>query len=693
MEANPMSLYALFGQDQRLVVPVFQRPYVWNENRNWRPLWEDVAALVQRKLSGEEVHPHFLGAVVLDQLATSTGSMPARQVIDGQQRLTTLQVLLAAVRDVAREMEVAEKYGRALTKLIVNDDDMSDDPCAVYKVWPTNLDRRPFRAVMDGDLQRAVDVTTPTGTGDPVIVQAYQFFRARTIEWAHELRYEGKLEEGFNSLVRVLREKFELIVIDLKPDDNAQVIFEALNDRGTPLQASDLVKNLVFQRAEEQGLPVEALHREVWSYLETPDWRKEVRQGRLKRPRLDVFLTQYLTCELAEEVLTPELFLTFRQYVNDSGTDLVALIRHLVDRAAVYRRLTADIQPPTPEGRFLHALAVLDINTVMPVMLWLMTRYTEADRADAVAALESYLVRRTVCRQTTKNYNRLFLELLKELKTKDDPAVVEGFLLRQDADSGFWPRDEDIRYVFRTQPLFKQLTRGRLRLLLGELEDALYEGKAERMVYDGELTIEHLLPQAWEVHWPLPDPGSLEAHERRQSLVHTAGNLTLLSRKLNPSVSNGPWERKRPEILLHSALALNRRLPEQWDDEAIVARADHLAAAFCGRWLRPAGGAAPASMVGTMASRPAPTTPSVSRPAGLGVPKPRRDVGLHMQEAFASLPVGAVLTVAEIVAVRTSQYEAGEISAGAVAARLASDNVPGIRAVSGSSPRAARKIG
>ena len=90
MDAASMTLRELFGPDRRLVVPVFQRPYVWTEDRNWRPLWEDVTALVRRRLAGDEVHPHFLGAVVLDQLPTPTGAMPARQVIDGQQRLTTL---------------------------------------------------------------------------------------------------------------------------------------------------------------------------------------------------------------------------------------------------------------------------------------------------------------------------------------------------------------------------------------------------------------------------------------------------------------------------------------------------------------------------------------------------------------------------------------------------------------------------
>ncbi|MGW6460259.1 DUF262 domain-containing protein [Streptomyces sp. NPDC055078] len=696
MDAKSMTLRDLFGPDRRLVVPVFQRPYVWTEDRNWRPLWEDVTALVHRRMADEEVHPHFLGAVVLDQLLTLTGSMPARQVIDGQQRLTTLQVLLAAVRDVARELDVQDRYVRALVKLTANDDDMTDDPHAAYKVWPTNIDRDSFRVVMDGRLRRPADVAPSVAPDASAIVQAYWFFRNRTVGWARELNYENRLDEGFDALVRVLRDKFELVVIDLKPEDNAQVIFEALNDRGTPLQASDLVKNLIFQKAEEQGFPVEELYRDLWAQLETPDWRKEVRQGRLKRPRLDVFLMQYLTGELAEEVMAPELFLTFRRYVNATDMGLVNLMRRLVERAGAYRRLTAEEQPLTSEGRFLRTVGVLDANTVMPVLLWLVSRFDEADRAGAVATLDSYLVRRTVCRLTTKNYNRLFLELLKELKAKDDPSVVEDFLLRQDTDSGFWPRDRDIREVFRFQPLYKQLTRTRMRLLLAELEDSLYSGRTERQIHNGELTIEHLLPQAWEEHWPLPEGGgrgSAEAHERRQSLLHTVGNLTLLTGRLNTSVSNGPWEHKRSDILVHSALSLNRSLPAQWDEETILARADHLSEAFSRRWQRPDGSAPAFSVAGFPAPRlGAREATPVGRPATVQMPRSRRDVARHMREAFADLPVGSVLAVSQIVAIPTSQYEAGEISPGAVAARLRADNVPGIQAVPGSSPLSARKI-
>ncbi|WP_141707736.1 HNH endonuclease family protein, partial [Streptomyces sp. PpalLS-921] len=180
--------------------------------------------------------------------------------------------------------------------------------------------------------------------------------------------------------------------------------------------------------------------------------------------------------------------------------------------------------------------------------------------------------------------------------------------------------------------------------------------------------------------------------ERRQSLLHTVGNLTLLTGRLNTSVTNGPWERKRSDILVHSALSLNRSLPAQWDEESILARADHLSEAFSRRWQRPNGGAPTFSVAGFPAPRlGAREATPVDRPATVQMPRSRRDVARHMREAFAGLPVGSVLAVSQIVAIPTSQYEAGEISPGAVAARLRADNVPGIRAVPGSSPLSARK--
>lgn len=145
MDARKKSLGQIFDPSIRLVVPLFQRPYVWEEEKNWQPLWESIQGTAERRLDGGKQRPHFLGAVVLDQLKTLTGDIDARQVIDGQQRMTTFQIALAAVRDACQALG-DERFFKAFTKLTSNDIPLSDEPDDVFKVWPTNVDRAAFRS-------------------------------------------------------------------------------------------------------------------------------------------------------------------------------------------------------------------------------------------------------------------------------------------------------------------------------------------------------------------------------------------------------------------------------------------------------------------------------------------------------------------------------------------------------------------
>jgi hypothetical protein len=124
-------------------------------------------------------------------------------------------------------------------------------------------------------------------------------------------------------------------------------------------------------------------------------------------------------------------------------------------------------------------------------------------------------------------------------------------------------------------------------MLLEALEQALYSGKSEKIQFGEALTIEHLLPQQWQAHWPLPSVPVAEGELERERLLHTIGNLTLLTKKLNPSVSNGAWTKKRDAILQHSALALNRSLPVEWNETRIGERSRELFDVACGIWPYP----------------------------------------------------------------------------------------------------------
>lgn len=601
MKADSITLQDFFTHERRHLVPLYQRPYVWKREGQWEPLWDGIRQLAERSLAGRTPRPHFLGAVVLDQIRTPAREVSARLVIDGQQRLTTLQLLMAAFRDLCHGLGDAEMR-RRLDRLTRNEDptDPEDEQC--FKVWPTNRDRGQFRAVMDAEPDRAMAEklrrAREAATGSHLIADAYAYFHAAAGEWLTEGE-EDAVARRVENLLDVLRHRLNLVVIDLGDDDEAQVIFETLNARGTPLLPADLVKNYLFHAAESEESDLDPLYEKYWKPFDEGAnyWRKKVKQGRFFRPQIDLFLQHYLTLVTRDEVSAAHLFSEFKDFAAKRN-DLKAEdhLRSLQDHARVFRRFSE--QPvDTPRGLFFHRLTVMDTTTVLPFLLGLFYRHGEGDRAaelDAILAdLESFLVRRMVCRLTTKNYNQLFLDMLGILdEGSDRPAEgVRRFLLEQTAESRRWPTDEEFRAAWRDLPAYRALSRPRLRMILEALEAAERSDRSEDIVLRGRLTVEHLIPQSWEEHWPLPEGVHLEEGKaRREGLLHRFGNLTLLTKKLNPAVSNSAWPRKREGILEHSALALNRWFhnAERWDDEAIEERTERLFEKARAVWPRPA---------------------------------------------------------------------------------------------------------
>ena len=209
--------------------------------------------------------------------------------------------------------------------------------------------------------------------------------------------------------------------------------------------------------------------------------------------------------------------------------------------------------------------------------------------------LGTVLVRRMICRQTTKDYNRLTLELARRLQESGleyADKVVAGFLKDQKADSREWPNDANMERALASEPLYKRLTRGRLRLVLEGIEEQLRLEKSEQSDVPKNLTIEHLMPQSWGDHWPLPSPlpygydQQSATHERNQ-LIHTIGNLSLLSGPQNKG--NGPWNDKKKELLKHAVLNLNGQLMNEpnWNEDSIRDRSRRLAKMVAQCWPGP----------------------------------------------------------------------------------------------------------
>jgi len=478
MEVHKRTPHEIFNMPQRLLVPLFQRPYVWSEEAQWEPLWEDITRVAERCLSNPQaVHqPHFIGAVVLQQMPNNTGGFQQRTIIDGQQRLTTLQILLDSMHAEFEHAGVL-KPAKRLERLIRNDEEFCSNPEDEFKVWPTNRDRPAFCEVMAAPTP--VDYDKLEFKRDR-LPQAHQFFSKQVRDWLNAPE-AGDLATRADALELTARELLQVVVIDLAADENAQEIFETLNARGAQLSAADLIKNFIFQRLLAEGADTETAYEEDWKQFETAFWEKEVTIGRFTYPRAAVFLNHFLISRTGELIGTQEVFSRFKHFAtHESHLDMRELLRQVHRAAKVYEQYTLSAYnlegDVTALELFAYRMEVLDTDSVKPLVLVLLDPelqpISEAQLEQALNAVESFLIRRMVVSATTKNYNAFLTLLVSELRKRGRDAagtLITELLRSQTADSRYWPDDDQVRAELQIMPLFRK--RSRARMILEALED------------------------------------------------------------------------------------------------------------------------------------------------------------------------------------------------------------------------------
>jgi len=244
-----------------------------------------------------------------------------------------------------------------------------------------------------------------------------------------------------------------------------------------------------------------------------------------------------------------------------------------------------------PEGEgvrsvFARRLKVVDTSTVYPIALYLLVgagdRVEREQLSEMLGDIESYLVRRLLCDLTPKSYNKTFLALLKRLIAAEriDRALIQGFLLEGTGPAVVWPDDATFRRAWLNRPVYEELNARRVSVVLAAINASMHTAKQEPIQFRGDVTVEHVMPVKWaSPAWSAPTGGSEESNgetpeDRRNRMLHTFGNLTLLTRELNSAVSNGPYDNKRVEIVDQSLIRLNLwfREIQTWDEEAIEQR-------------------------------------------------------------------------------------------------------------------------
>lgn len=576
MEVFRKPLSTVFSSDRRYVIPLFQRPYVWTRELQWEPLWEDIVACADANLESgdEQPHIHFLGAIVIQQRPVWGDELLAHDVIDGQQRLTTFQILLAALRDIAKGHDDRPVTGW-LESLTRNATAIANPDVEQFKVWPTARDVGQFRLVLTlGSLESIETVHPPVVKRRrlqprPRMVEAYAYFHQAITEWLADAS-EDQVSNRLRVLRRVVDKHLQLVSIELDGNEDPQAIFETLNARGVPLLASDLLRNYIFQRARDDA---HRLHELYWSRFEIPDdprvpdgarfWEIEERQGRLYRARLDLLAQNYLAMKLGRDIASARLYPEYKQWI-ESKKPFATVEEELKDLSKYASYFEQLIFPhgDSALARFAQRMKVLDVGTAYPLVLALCgdANLDPVERAGIFIDLESFLVRRLVCGRTTKHYNKLFLQILREFQAQPvrDRASFRAVLGTSTAETADWPRDDDFRYFWSTVDAYRDLRSARVEMILRAIEDAARDSKSERITLHGDLTVEHVMPQTWKDHWPLPsevDP-DLAVAERDENL-HDFGNLTLLTQPLNSSVSNAGASIKLPQIAAQSSLKIN----------------------------------------------------------------------------------------------------------------------------------------
>lgn len=639
MKAGPVTIRHLLENRQRFCVPIYQRHYVWTKEKQWEPFWNDILTKATERLNHRERRfSHFMGAVVLESRGTvSSKQVTSFQVVDGQQRLTTFQLYLAAARDYAEQEGMDDTVG-IIEGYLFNEKQhlMADPEVEKFKIWPTKYDRELFQNILTAGrselrkkyreyFYKTKDEIYGYST-TPNLLGAYGYFfkqikhavegdilddefvEAKSESESNSEQVEQSVREiRLDALWESLIEEFKVVEIRLEEGDDAQVIFETLNERGEPLLATDLVRNNIFHRADARREPAEQLFDRYWKDFEDPFWTEMEKQGRYRKERIEFFLANFIAGKVAGEVTMSKLFSEYKAFVkaqsaepNGGYPSVEAELKDLVLYGDNYKRLM-ERDAEDSLGNFSRLLHPWDVSTVYPLVLrlWIANGIDEDEKISCLSTLLSFIVRRAICGLTAKNYNKFFLSVIRHLeKNGFSYHSLATFLTDQNSESSRFPIDLEFNSSWINRPMYgSRLNPQRVRAVLEALEREKRQKFHETDALSNFLSVEHILPRDWEETWPLPDGEFPTSHEniqaiytieesdtrigqivRRNRLLNTFGNLTLLTRPLNSSVSNGPFSTKRQAMSDHSLLVLNREITSEveWDEDKIETRSRSL---------------------------------------------------------------------------------------------------------------------
>ena len=565
MKAGEKSLLKyLDGTDQEFVIPVYQRRYDWHIEQ-CKKLWDDLERVMKNGFVS-----HFFGSLV--SVITPSPKKTEYLVIDGQQRITTVSLIMAAICNLIDQGEYPDPQGyknKILNEYLIDPYDNDDDK---YRLKLIQQDRGIYNKIIEHDFD---DI--PKGS---TVWVNYEFFVNRLL--ANKAQYS--VEQIFQAIRR-------LSIVDIQLEqgkDDPQLIFESLNSTGLALSEADKIRNLVLMNLPNKTQT--EYYKKYWQKIEENTTIK----NDFTKSSVSDFIRDYLTVKLRRIPRADQIYFDFKDYSRDFSEGLEILLQELLKYSKYYKILLSGIYQNKLVQNRLLSLLMLDNRVVFPYLMELLEDreaniISDESLAEVLFHLESFLFRRTICSVPTNALNKLFTTLEKDIRKHNEYSneylrVFDHEISRRQASSRF-PGDEEFRQALLTRDIYNMQSRTKV-YLLEELENIDNEKIVDltSAIKNHDITIEHIMPQTLSDVW-IEELGQnyQTVHEK---WLHTLGNLTLT--KYNSQYKNHRFIDKREckNGFKESKLTLNHYLQkcEVWQESQIIERAGILANHAINRW-------------------------------------------------------------------------------------------------------------
>lgn len=565
MKASEANLLVFLRMAQRFAIPIYQRNYSWKKEQ-CRQLWADLLRAGQ----DNTVVSHFISSIVYIQSHHGGVMNPEPLlVIDGQQRLTTSTLFIAALATHFETYQIGLLLEAFSAETLRN----------YYLINPFEVGERRFKLRLsetDNMTLRAILQGTPMPiNASQRIAENYQLFKDLILE------NEAQLEAICKGLAK-------LVIVDVSLDrtqDNPQLIFESLNSTGLELSQADQIRNFILM-----GLPQD-LQTELYTAYWLP-MENAFGQGAYV-VHFDAFMRHYLTAKTGEIPNVRDVYVAFKNFAHSQGGDTHALVIDIHAYATYYCALALDTEQDVELRQAFHDLRELKVDVAYPFLLavyrdYQQQRLTSIDILQIVRLVESYVFRRAICAIPTNSLNKIFAGMSRTLNRQSYLESVKAAFLLLPSYRRF-PTDEEFQRELKVRDLYNF---GKRTYWLRRLEN---HGRNE-LVQVGNYTIEHILPQNKALSEVWRNELGVEWERIQATWLHTLGNLTLTG--YNGQYGDHAFTYKRDQVqdshgnlvgFAHSPLRLNQGLGQvvAWNEDAIQARAERLACKAATVWRAP----------------------------------------------------------------------------------------------------------